>query len=64
MSSQEIIPEGLDEIDREFEPAERVDREEYLAEGPSEVPMEADPVDTAEQREEVELDGDFEERED
>ncbi|MDO5495554.1 MAG: hypothetical protein Q4G64_07570 [bacterium] len=56
----ESAPEGLEfeseEVEREFEPAEEPQTEEYRAEGPDVVPFETDPVDHAEQRAEVEFD--------
>lgn len=44
----------------EFELEEQADTEEFRAEGSTEVPLEADPVDTQEQRAEVRLDEDHE----
>lgn len=52
----ENTPITATEYDREFELTENIDSEEYRAEGPDSTPIETDPVDHAEQREEIEFD--------
>nr|NLD39794.1 hypothetical protein [Actinomycetales bacterium] len=46
------------DVEREFEPSESPDSEEYRAEGPDVTPPETDPVDHTEQRVEIEFDED------